>query len=208
MKRFVYLALSFLVVCAWSTRAGATGTVTEPKGNPIHVALDPRGLPVPFTIAGVGFKPGTQVYVEQCDGRPTSAPNWLPTRDCDLGTSPASVIVGPNGRIQFTAGDRNHGFHPFIGPGPETLFSCLRVNGAVSSKSLVPEYRNCQIRLSTNNYQVTDDQLMVPIVFGAAGGSSSSGLSPLVIALLVAVLVGAIVLVVVLLRGRRSQSVS
>jgi hypothetical protein len=208
MKRFVCPALSFLFVLAWSARAGAATSVTEPAGNPIHVAVDARGVPVPFTVVATGFKPGTLVYVEQCDGRPTTAPNWLPTRDCDIGTSPASVIVDPAGRVQFTEGDRNHGFHPFLGTGPETLFSCLRVNAAVSSKSLVPEYRNCQIRVSTSNYQATDDQVMVPIAFGSAAGSSSSGPSPLVIALLVAVVVAGAVLVFVLLRGRRSQRVS
>jgi hypothetical protein len=208
MKRLPYLALLALVVFAWSARAGAATTVTEPKGNPIHVALDARGAPVPFTIAAAGFTPGTLVYVEQCDGQAPSAANWLPTRDCDIGSSPASVIVDSSGRVQFTAGDRNHGFQPFLGASPETLFSCLKDNAAVNQKSVVPEYRNCQIRLSTNNTESTPDQVMVPIVFGAAANSSSSGLSPLVIVLIVGAVVAGIALFVVLLRGRRSQRVN
>ena len=78
------------------------------------------------------------------------APNWSPTQDCDIGSSPAPAIVGSDGRARFEAGDPNHTFQPFVGLGPEGLFSCLAPD-VKSPKNGLPEYRNCQVRVSSNN---------------------------------------------------------
>ena len=102
-------------------------------------------------------------------------PNWLPTRDCDIGTAPAPAIVDASGAAHFPAGDLNHGFVPFVGLGPEGLFNCV-VPGTKDPKNGLPVYQTCQIRVSSNNNFATSDQVFMPIAFGhvpAAAGSTS-----------------------------------
>jgi len=198
-RRARRLGAFVVVLVAFSPMAGradAVTTISQPRGNPYHVQLDAQGRPVPFTIAVAGFPAGSLVYVEQCDAQPTGAPNWAPTRDCDIGTSPAAAIVDPSGNARFEAGDRNHSFQPFVGLGPEGLFSCL-TPGAAAAKNGLPEYRSCQIRVSSNNNESTADQVFMPIVFGPgtasaaaahSGSSSSSSTTGLVIGVLVVLL--------------------
>src|SRR5205823_10302843 len=104
-----------------------------------------------FTICVSSFLPGTLVYVEQCNNRSPSAVNWAPARDCDLGSSPAAAIVSSTGTATFSAGDRNHAFHPFTGSSPQGLFNCLTSSEA-SPHNGMPDYRRCQIRVSSNNF--------------------------------------------------------
>jgi len=117
------------------------------------------------------------VWIEQCDGRPTTAPNWLPTRDCDLGTAPAAAIADASGTARFPAGDPNHGFTPFVGLGPQGLFNCLTPNGA-SPKNGLPEYRTCQIRVSSNNNATTTDQVLLTISFAGGGSQANTPARP------------------------------
>ncbi len=178
------LAVVAILVASVATmgRAGAAPTITEPNASPYHVSLDAQGRPTPFTVVAGGFPAGSLVYVEQCDPQPISAPNWAPTRNCDIGSSPAPVIVGADGRARFEAGDRNHSFQPFVGLGPEGLFNCLTPD-AKSPKNGLPEFRACQVRVSSNNNQSTTDQVFLPIVLGnssapaATAKSGSSGSS-------------------------------
>lgn len=176
-----------------TSRADAATVIAEPSANPYHVPLDARGRPMPFTVAVSGFPAGSLVYVEQCDAQPPSATNWAPTRNCDIGTSPAAAIADASGRVRFAADDPNHSFQPFIGLGPESLFNCLTA-GSAAAKNGLPEYRSCQIRVSSNNSQSTADQVFLPIVFGNASGSSgaqsrsSSSDSPTILIVVVVVL--------------------
>ena len=176
VARYGALASLLLVIAPMVSRADAVTTIVAPDGAPYHVPVDAQGRPVPFTIAVTGFPAGSLVYVEQCDAQPTSAPNWAPSRDCDIGTSPAPVIADAGGRARFAAGDRNHSFQPFVGLGPEGLFSCL-TPGAAALNNGLPEYRSCQIRVSSSNTQSTTDQVLLSIVFGNAS-ASHSGSSP------------------------------
>ena len=162
--------LAALVVAAAST-ASAVGaaTIVEPTARPFVVPADARGRPLPFTIVAAGFQPGRLVVVEQCDGKSPSAPNWSPTLNCDLGTSPAPVIAGGDGRAVFDAHDHNHAFTPFVGESPEALFSC----GSPGA---------CTVRVSTNNSTATADQVFFAIALprpttaapAAAGATSGS----------------------------------
>jgi hypothetical protein len=183
-------ALSLAFASALSY-ADAASVISLPRGNPYHVPSDGQGRPIPFTVAVAGFPAGSLVYVEQCDAQPPSATNWAPTRNCDIGTSPAAAIVDGKGQARFDAGDRNHSFQPFVGLGPEGLFNCLPA-GAAAAKNGLPEYRSCQIRVSSNNNQSTADQVFLPIVFGSAsaspGAKSSSGSSSRSIVILVVVI--------------------
>ena len=192
-------------------RAGAATTITEPSARPYHVNLDAQGHPQPFTVAAAGFPAGSLVYVEQCDPQPTSAPNWAPTRNCDIGSSPAPAIVDPSGRARFDAGDRNHAFQPFVGSGPEGLFNCLAPD-AKSPKNGLPDFRACQVRVSSNNNQSTTDQVFLPIVLGNSSASAdakkpgSSSNSTLIVVGMVVVLVLVIAGTWLAVRRRRTAA--
>jgi len=150
----MFLAALVIAVC-WAASAAGAATIVEPTARPFVVAADARGRPLPFTIVASGFQPGRQVFVEQCDGTPPSAPNWSPTLNCDLGSSPAPVVAGSDGRAGFDAHDHNHAFIPFVGESPEALFSC-------SSPS------TCTVRVSTNNSTATSDQVFFAIALPRA----------------------------------------
>jgi hypothetical protein len=205
MKRVAVFAFLAGALLCLGTRAFAETRIDEPRGNPYKVTLDANGKPQPFTIAVTGFTPGTQVYVEQCNDRPISAENWLPARDCDIGSSPAAVIVDKDGSATFAADDPNHAFHPFVGISPQGQFRCVPP-GSPSPTDNVPQYEQCQIRVSTNNVQSTPDQVFLPIVLGASKHSNESSTRT---SLIVLVIVGLIVIVAVgLLSRRRSRTPS
>ena len=84
--------------------------------------------------------------------------SWSPTAHCDIVTSPAPVISSAGGTATFDHTDPNHGFTPFKNASPQGLFNCLSPNDVAPSNGL-PSYRNCQIRISTNNTAVTGDQI-------------------------------------------------
>src|SRR5262245_44341154 len=102
VRRLVFLAALVVAVCSVVSGAGAA-MIVEPTARPFVVPADTRGRPAPFTIVAAGFQPGRQVFVEQCDGKSPSGPNWSPTLNCDLGSSPAPVIAGSDGRAVFDA---------------------------------------------------------------------------------------------------------
>jgi hypothetical protein len=204
MRRAATLTASISVALFIALSAGASAastTITQPRGNPYHIALDGSAKPEPFTVTATGFRPGTLVYVEQCNDRAPGAENWAPTRDCDLGSSPAPVIVSGGGVATFAAGDRNHSFHPFNGSSPQGLFNCLSSN-EVSPHNGMPDYRRCQVRVSTNNFAATTDQVFLPIVLENVGGSSGTSGSRTPVALVVAIAVAALLVGVVIMRRR------
>jgi hypothetical protein len=153
----VATALAGLVVVTTGP-AGAATSITAPTGNPFVVPHDVAGNPQAFDISVAGFAATTNVFVEQCDGVAPTALNWNPTAHCDIVTSPAPVISSAGGAATFGAADPNHGFSPFKGPSPQGLFNCLSPNDPASTNGL-PDYRSCQIRISTNNTAVTGDQV-------------------------------------------------
>src|SRR6478672_6473565 len=81
--------------------AGAATAITQPTENPYHVALDAQGKPEPFTVVASGFPLRTAVFVEQCNGRSPSDPNWSPTVDCDIASSQAPVYADSKGIARF-----------------------------------------------------------------------------------------------------------
>lgn len=141
------------------------GSFTSPTGtssNPYVVPGDSSGNPQPFTITGTGFPAGSQVYVEQCDGVSPTDPSWDPAADCDNGTSPAAAIADASGNVTFDAADPNHAFHPFKDSSPSGMFNCLSPNDPDPGNGLT-SYRNCQVRMSTNNAAATSDQAFLAI---------------------------------------------
>jgi hypothetical protein len=147
-------------------------TITEPSGDTVEVGLDAEKYPAPFTVTAEGFEPYTNVFIEQCNGRPPSAANWTPTIDCDFGSAPAAAIADENGRVTFSATDRNHAPFLFVGPSPQELFNCLSPK-MQSPGNLMEDYRNCQIRVSSSNTAGTDDQVFLTLKLpeGARAGT-------------------------------------
>ncbi len=127
----------------------------------------------PFTVTVAGFKPNVNVFVEQCDGKPSTDAKWKPTLDCDIQTSPAAAITDASGVATFAATDANHAFHPFVGPSPQDLFTCTGA-GETAPQHGTPNFENCQVRVSSNNFAATDDQAFVTMDLPGSGGSSSS----------------------------------
>jgi hypothetical protein len=189
LARLVVAVFAAALVCAVFSGAplGAATRITTPSANPYHVALDPNGEPVAFTVVAEGLPAGRQAFIEQCDDRAPSAPNWSVTRDCDLGGSPAPVIVDAHGVARFDANDRNHGFRPVIGASPQALFNCMKPGTPAPANGLTT-FTRCQIRVSTNNVQETDDQVFFSIVFGAGSSAGGSGSTAVVFGVVAAAL--------------------
>jgi hypothetical protein len=188
--------------------AQAETKVTEPERDPYPLVLDDDNTPEPFTITASGFAAGALVYVEQCDSNAPTSENWRPTINCDGGTSPAPAIVDDEGIATFPADDRNKSFHPFLGESPQQLFNCVP-EGTDAPKNGLPTHSSCQIRVSSNNFTATPDQVFLNLALGGSSSSdidddsSSSSIVPILFG------VGAALLVLVgawwLLTRRREQ---
>jgi hypothetical protein len=166
----VALLLAFGTACAIVARAGAS-TITVPTGTP-HVDAN-----APLAVVVTGFRPGQNVYIEQCDGVSPTAPHWSSTLDCDNGTSPPAVIADAQGTATFAIDDVSRAFRPFEGESPSTLFNCLSP-GSRALNNQLPTFTNCKVRVSSNNASATGDQVFLPIVLTGRSVSRSSGGSP------------------------------
>jgi large repetitive protein len=149
-------------VQAFTVTVGLSTGITTPTGNPIVVPGNAAGDPVAFTVVASGFVPGTNVFVEQCDGTPTTAVGWEPAQNCDVGSSPSPAIADTNGNATFLSTDSNHAFIPFKGASPQGLFNCLSPTDP-SPQNGLDNFRNCQLRVSTNNVVSTSDQVLTTL---------------------------------------------
>lgn len=159
-RAFVLALTTAVVMLIAAAPALAATTVTEPSDQPVRVGVDAQGYPAPVTVVARGFEPYASVYIEQCNGKTPGDGEWSPGLDCDFGSAPAAAIADASGVVTFAAGDRNHAVRPFFGAGPQRLFNCLGPSSA-SPQDEVDDFRNCQIRVSTNNTTETDDQVFV-----------------------------------------------
>lgn len=178
MRRPMRFAAFIAVIAGTLAMSGPAfaSTVTIPSTNPFSVPTNSLGQPVPFTVSASGFTPGQPVFVEQCDGVPSTAVTWSPISDCDLGSSPSSVIADANGRVTFPAGDANRQFHPFRGASPQGLFNCLNSHDP-SPNNGAPDFTNCQIRVSSNNTATTTDQVFITLNLGNGFGQTLAACS-------------------------------
>jgi hypothetical protein len=183
-------AAAALGVLAFAAPLSAATTVTAPSDSPYSVTTSASGKPEPFTVTVSGFTPNISVYIEQCSGKPSTDAKWKATLDCDIQSSPAAAITDAKGVATFAATDANHAFHPFVGPSPQGLFTCTDP-GAPAPQKGVPNFENCQVRVSSNNISATDDQTFLTMSFpGSSGSTSSSGSSAPPYAVIVVVLIG------------------
>ena len=209
LRRAPHLLLAVaLFVVVGAGMAAAAPKLIEPSANPYKVQVLSNGKLAPITISASGFQPGQQVYVEQCDGNPDTAPNWTPSIDCDIGTSPAPVFTPASGTVVFDTSDLNHRFTPVKGLSPEGNFACF----TSTSPSGVPHFNTCQVRISTNNTQATTDQIFLELTMAgqagttgsAAAASSSSSSSSTVVFVVLGVVVVVLLGGALLLRSRRA----
>jgi hypothetical protein len=140
-----------------STGLAGAATILQPGPSTVMVAN------APMTVVASGFTPGSLVYVEQCDGLPSTAKGWDVTIDCDNGASPPAAIADARGQAAFPADKPNRAFRAFQGESPSSLFNCIAPGSARPANTL-PTFSNCQLRVSSNNTTVTDDQVFEPIV--------------------------------------------
>ena len=142
--------------------AFAASSITAPSTNPFTVPGNATGVPQPFTVTATGFAPNTPVYVEQCDGTPATAVGWDAAQNCDLGTSPSPVSANASGTVTFPTTNPNFRFTPFKGTSPQGLFNCLSPTQTASNNGL-PDFKNCQLRVSSNNTVGTSDQVFLTL---------------------------------------------
>ncbi|HWE56675.1 MAG TPA: Ig-like domain-containing protein [Acidimicrobiales bacterium] len=174
----------------------STGTqITTPSTNPYSVPEAtagnpdyPAGGPEPFTVTATGFAPNQSVYVEICDGLPSTTKGWDPTFDCDNATSPAAATANSSGVANFPATNANFQVGVFRGESPSGTFNCLaaedvpadathNLDGSYTLTSAdtqttngeplapsSPAWTNCQVRVSSNNAAVTSDQGFLGLV--------------------------------------------
>jgi hypothetical protein len=148
------------------------GSISSPT-SPFTWPGDSSGNPTTSVDITVNFPPapGTQhstVFLEECDGVSPTTPGWDPNIHCDNGTSPAGGVTDANGNFTFSHTDANHAFTPSKGTLPSGSFDCLSPHDPAPNDGL-PQFRNCQIRASTNNGAVTTDQTFITIVLPDAG---------------------------------------
>ena len=182
-------------------------SITAPSGPTFVVPGDASGNPQSFTVTATGFSSGAVVSIEQCDGKSPSDPTWTATADCDLGSSPAAATADGSGNVTFPANDPNFGFTPFKNISPQHLFNCLSPNDpALNPTNHKTDWRNCQIRVSTNNTAATADQTFLTLQLpDAVQGGEVPEVPYAVVLPIGAVAIGGAFLVV---RKRRSAHVA
>src|SRR5689334_3606678 len=157
-----FIAISATFVLGLASAASA-GTIQTPSTNPFVVPGDVNGNPLSFTVVATGFNPGQNIFVEQCDGVPHTAPGWDPTLNCDNGASNAPVIADGSGTATFTTPGQ-HEFDPVKGPQPSGFFACLGPTDPASDPQLPGgDWTNCQLRVSSNNTASTADQAFLTL---------------------------------------------
>ena len=199
-----------LALLADTIPAGAGTRITEPSSSSLAVPADDAGKPIAITVKATGFTPNESVFIEQCNGKAATDPGWQAALDCDLGSAPAPAIADSEGSVTFLRTDPNHAFTPFAGPSPQLLFNCL-APGAPSPKNAVPDFRNCQVRVSTNNTTLTADQQFFTLTMPSGPGTGASDGSgadfPIVIALAIGAAVAVGLTVFLVRRGRAARTV-
>ncbi|HUI50061.1 MAG TPA: hypothetical protein VL119_15325 [Acidimicrobiia bacterium] len=162
-RPLVVVAIAAAVVMLSAGMAFAATAITTPSSSPFVVPSDGSGNPLSFTVVATGFAKGVNVYVEICDGVPPNSSGWDPTLDCDNGASNPPVISDPTtGTATFTSpGPRE--FDPVKGIQPSGQFNCIGPDDPPSNNG-VPDWTNCQLKVSTSNTAFSPDQVFLTLV--------------------------------------------
>jgi hypothetical protein len=186
-------AVAGSTVALLSTASPAfAGTFTQPTSNPFTVPVvqsgAQAGTPLTFPVAGTGYPATQAVFIEICDGLPSSNPNWDPTINCDLATSPAPSNASSTGAVSWPATNASLSIVDFRGQSPQAQFNCVAqedvpsgtptfpdgglnldgVNGGLTKNGEtiaqgVESWTNCQLRMSSSNQAATTDQAFITL---------------------------------------------
>jgi hypothetical protein len=186
----------------------AVPTISSPS-NGFNVPGDGSGnATVPFDVSVSGYGASQNVFIELCDGKPSSTPGWSPGLDCDNGTSPAAGITDANGNFTFHANDPNHQFPPptvDLKHPPTGAFECFAPGESQPNDGL-PHWTNCQLRSSTNNGAATTDQAFITLTMPAASAQTPEVPLPIVLPV-GAILIGGAFFVIKKRQDARSAAV-
>ena len=181
---------------AWATE------ITQPNTNPFVIPLDSHLTALPFTVFSTGWPNHQLVYIEICDGEPTTKPGWSPAGHCDNQSSPSPAAADSLGNVIFPAGSPNFSIVDFHGASPNGQFNCVAPSelpgdstaGADGSRTLsardtqaadgvplnpaTPAWTQCQLRVSTNNAYTTTDQRFITLLIPPPGRGGASAPAP------------------------------
>jgi hypothetical protein len=155
-RRLAAVGIAAAVIVASASAAYAA--ITSPTGNPFVVPNDGTGNPAPFSISASGFTANQPVFIEECDGRTPNVGTWDVSIDCDPGDTTPPHNADASGNVTFGVGT-DFQFTAFKGESPSSQFNCLSPNEApLNPTNFLTDYRNCQIRVSSNNASKTGDE--------------------------------------------------
>lgn len=182
----VALAGTAAALIGAASPAFAATSYTTPSDNPHTIPVDNNYNALPFDVTVTGYGANQGVFIEICDGTPTTVNGWSPATFCDITTSPAAATANSSGTATFPSSNSNFQIGDFNGVSPGDLFNCLSQNeinafgdatpgafpgefnlGAGDTATATgqtvdpshPAWTNCQLRASTNNSAVTGDQV-------------------------------------------------
>jgi hypothetical protein len=205
LKRFIAVLGVGLAVGLLAAAPALASSITTPSSNPFTIPEDGTGTPTSFDVQASGFTHGQQVFVEECDGVPSTAPGWSPTIHCDNATSPSAVTADGSGHVDFPKDDPNFGFTPFpAGVSPSGQFNCL-YSGEPDPGNGRTSYTNCQLRVSSNNAASTSDQSFITLTYPQPGAVTPETHYAVILPLAGLAIGGAFFL---LIRRRRAAQVS
>jgi hypothetical protein len=178
MRRFLVLAGTIAAVIVLITGVSFALTITQPVGNPFTVPDDGAGNPVPFTIVATGFTQFQQVFVQECDGVPPTAPHYSATDHCDLASGNSPAVADAAGTATFAADDANHRLNVFKGESPQSLFNCLGPDDPpMTQVNSLPDFHDCQVRVSAGTPGDTAAQAYFSIVLPDSPGDTTTSSS-------------------------------
>ena len=197
----IFILVTGVAVLSKQTSAWAT-EITQPSASPFVIPLDSHLAALPFTVSSTGWPSHQLVYIEICDGEPTTRPGWSPASHCDNQTSPSPAAADSHGNVTFPAGSQNFSIIDFHGASPNGQFNCVAPSelpgdsavGPDGSRTLsprdtqaadgvalnpdTPAWTQCQLRVSSNNSYSTTDQRFMTLLIPTLGGAGASGPVP------------------------------
>ena len=135
-----------------------------------------RRQPAAVHRVGHRLRPGLE-RLHRAVRRDSADRQWAGTRrpTATSARRPAPALADASGNVTFPAADPNHAFHPFKGASPQGLFNCLAPTRPSPANGL-PDFTNCQFRVSTNNSAGTSDQVFLTMTLPAASAGTAPGL--------------------------------
>jgi hypothetical protein len=156
-----FLALAGVGTIAIAMTAGSAFAAPQITGPSGIWPSDGSGNPKAGTVSFTGYPTPGQIKIEQCDGIAPTTPGYVVSLHCDNSVGVAVPADG-SGNGTFDATNPNSAFTPFKGVGGDDFFACVGVHDPdptpAQNPDGVPVFRNCQVRVSTDQNNTTSDQ--------------------------------------------------